>query len=80
MKLKAGCLFFLSFFFCLGLLVVCLLMWFIVRRFLLVAWMAGAGGNLKCCQFLGLMVLLAFCLVLRILGFGLRGCLMLTLL
>ena len=41
------------------------------------AWTAWTvGGKLRCCQFLGLMVLHAFCLVLRILGFGLRGCLM----
>ena len=78
MKLRAGCLFFLRCF-CLGFLVVCLLMWFIVRRLPLVDRMVGVGGNLKCCLFLGFMVLLAFCLVLRILVFGLRGCLIFTL-
>ena len=38
------------------------------------------GESLKSCLFRGLMVLLASCLVLRILVFGLMGCLMLTLL
>ena len=60
-----------------GLLVDCLLMWFIVKGLVLVAWTAGVGGNLRCCPLLGLMVLHVFCLVLRILGFGPRGCLML---
>ena len=42
--------------------------------------MVGVGESLRFCLFHGLMVLLASCLVLRILGFGLMGCLMLTLL
>ena len=79
MKLGAGCLFFLKWN-CLGFLVVCLLMWFVGRRLLLVDWMVGVGESLKCCLFRGLMVLLASCLVLKILVLGLMGCLMLTLL
>ena len=56
MRLKAGCLFFLRWS-CLGFLEVCLLMWFIVKRLLLVDWMVGVGGNLRCCLFLGLIPL-----------------------
>ena len=65
---------------CRGLLEKFLLRPFIVRALLLVVWMAGVCGSSRLCLFPGLVVLLAFCLVLRILGFGLRGCLMLTLL
>ena len=38
-------------------------------------WMVGGGESSRCCLFLGLMVLLASCLVLRILVFDLMGCL-----
>ena len=51
-----------------------------VRLLLLVVWMVGVGGSLSPCLSLGLMVLLVSLLRLRSLGFGLRGCWMLTLL
>ena len=55
MKLRAGCLVFLRWS-CLGFLEVCLLMWFVVKRLLLVDRMVWVGGSLRCCLFHGLMV------------------------
>ena len=64
---------------CLVLLERCLLMWFTVKVLLQVVWMAGVGVSSRLSRFLGLMVWLVFSPRLRILGFGLRVCLMLIL-